>query len=84
MTPREAEQRAQRAPDRTPQNNGSMTVAEWCAHRRLSRSMLYKLWAEGRGPAAYRVGSRRLISAEADAAWLREREAEALRETEAA
>jgi hypothetical protein len=56
--------------------DGSMTIAEWCGHRRLSRSMAYKLWSEGRGPATYFVGSKRFVSAEADAAWLRAREAE--------
>jgi hypothetical protein len=76
VTPREAERRARHsAADHA--HNGSMTVDEWCAYRRLSRSMAYKLWAEGFGPATYYVGTKRLISSEADAAWLAEREAEA-------
>jgi hypothetical protein len=56
---------------------GSMTVTEWCQHRRVSRAMAYKLWAQGKGPKYYCIGSRRYISAEADAAWLAAREAEA-------
>jgi hypothetical protein len=67
MTPQEAERRPR---------HGSMTVGEWCDHRRLSRSMAYKLWAEGRGPQTHYVGTKRLISSEADAAWLAAREAE--------
>jgi hypothetical protein len=83
MTEREKERRArQRAADLA--RNGSMTVAEWCEHRRVSRSMAYKLWAEGRGPITHYVGKKRLISDEADAAWVREREAESVHATEAA
>jgi len=50
--------------------NGSMTILEWCQLRRLSRSMFYKLDAQGLAPQTYSVGTRRLISAEADAAWM--------------
>jgi hypothetical protein len=75
MTEREKERRRrQRNADLA--RNGSMTVDEWCRHRRVSRSMVYKLWEQGRGPKWHYVGAKRLISAEADAAWLREREAE--------
>jgi predicted DNA-binding transcriptional regulator AlpA len=55
----------------------SFSVEEWCRHRKLSRASFYTLAQEGKAPRSYRVGSRRYISAEADAAWLREREAEA-------
>jgi hypothetical protein len=55
---------------------GSMTVSEWCSHRRLSRAQAYKLWKQGRGPRFYQIGARRYISAEADAQWLAAREAE--------
>jgi excisionase family DNA binding protein len=76
MSEQEAERRArQRAASAALR--GSMTVAEWCEYRRLSRSMVYKLWSEGRGPATHFVGTKRLVSSEADAAWLSEREAEA-------
>jgi hypothetical protein len=63
---------------------GSMTVMEWCAHRRISRAMAYVLWQRGRGPRTHHVGAKRLISAEADADWLREREAEAANSAETA
>jgi hypothetical protein len=83
MTKHEKHRRArQRAADLA--RNGSMTVAEWCEHRRLSRSMAYSLWAEGRGPVTHYIGTKRLISREADAAWLLAREAESARATEAA
>jgi hypothetical protein len=55
----------------------SFTIAEWCKHRRISRAMFYKLKNQGRGPRTHGVGVKQLISPEADADWLREREAEA-------
>jgi predicted DNA-binding transcriptional regulator AlpA len=54
----------------------AMTVEEWCAARRLSRAMFYKLLRTGRAPVTYTVGTRRFISEEADAAWQVAREAE--------
>ena len=54
----------------------SFTIAEWCAHRKVSRSMFYKLESQGRAPRTHNIGVRRLISPEADAEWLRQREAE--------
>ena len=75
MTLHEAQRRARQS-KRDLARNGSMTVAEWCEHRRLSRSMAYKLWTEGRGPVTHYIGTKRLISSEADAAWLAEREME--------
>src|SRR5262245_51001776 len=57
--------------------NESLTVAEWCALRKVSRAMLYKLWALGQGPRRHYAGSKVLISAKADAEWLTEREAAA-------
>ena len=83
MTPQE-EQRRRRQSTADHTRNGSLTVAEWCAHRRVSRSMLYKLWKEGRGPASHYIGTKRLISSEADAAWLADREAELADAPEAA
>ena len=73
MSERERERRARQS---AAARSGSMTVAEWCEYRRLSRSMAYKLWQEGRGPMTHYVGTKRLISGEADAAWLLERESE--------
>jgi hypothetical protein len=59
---------------------GSFTIAEWCEHRRVSISMYYKLRAQGKGPATLSVGRHQTITAEADAAWARERQAEAVTE----
>ena len=83
MSERERERRATQS-SRDRKQNESYTVSEWCALRRLSRAMLYKLLAAGLGPATYFVGNRRYVSSEADAAWLAAREAEARTETEAA
>lgn len=54
----------------------SFTIPEWCRHRKVSRSMFYKIKSQGIAPKTYNVGARQLISAEADAEWLRAREAE--------
>jgi hypothetical protein len=54
----------------------SFTIPEWCAHRKVSRSMFYKLEGQGLAPATYSVGTSRRISPDADAAWLRQREKE--------
>lgn len=51
------------------------TVAEFCAAHRISRSKLYELWQEGRGPRKMRVDSRVLISVESATEWRRGREA---------
>ena len=55
----------------------SLTIVEWCALRKVSRSMFYKLDAEGLTPRTHSVGVKRLISPQADAEWLRQREAAA-------
>ena len=60
----------------------SRTVPEWCAHRRVSRAMFYKLDAQGFAPATYYVGTSRRVSPEADAAWLRAREEESKQRNE--
>ena len=57
----------------------SLTIAEWCALRKVSKSMFYLLDGQGRAPRTHNAGVKRLISPEADAAWLREREAESAR-----
>ena len=56
---------------------GSFTIREWCEHRRVSISMYYKLKAQGKAPATLPIGRHQTITAEADAAWARERQAEA-------
>ena len=56
---------------------GSFTVKEWCQHRRISPAMFYKMDQQGVAPRSHYAGSKRLISGEADAEWLEERESEA-------
>jgi excisionase family DNA binding protein len=76
MSEREQARRtAQSRRDR--ERNGSFTVTEWCEYRRISRAMFYKLAEQGRAPLTHHAGAKVLISAEADARWLAEREAEA-------
>lgn len=53
----------------------SYTVNSFCAAEHISRSMLYKLWAEGRGPRFFMVGSVRRISHAARIEWQRMMEA---------
>jgi len=80
MSQRERQRRAaqsRRDLAQNQRNRESFTLSEWCKHRRISKAMLYKLLAQGLGPATYFVGSRRYVSAQADAAWLASREAEA-------
>jgi len=48
------------------------SVREFCARHRISVAVFYKY--PGMMPATFSVGSRRLISREAAAAWRRERE----------
>jgi hypothetical protein len=76
MIEREKSRRAEKR-RRDNEQNRSFSIDEWCAHRSISRGLLYKLWKQGKGPSWHYVAARRLISAEADAAWLAEREAEA-------
>lgn len=56
---------------------GSFTIPEWCEHRRVSISMYYKLKAQGKAPETLPIGRHRTITAEADAAWARQRQAQA-------
>jgi hypothetical protein len=55
----------------------SYTINEFCEAERISRSGLYKLWAQGKGPRWFNVGTKRNISHEARTAWRRQMEAEA-------
>jgi hypothetical protein len=57
----------------------SFTIAEWCALRRLGRTRAFEEISSGR-LRTYKVGRRRFISAEADAKWQRDREAETSQE----
>jgi predicted DNA-binding transcriptional regulator AlpA len=58
----------------------SLKVNEFCAAERISRSALYKLWNEGRGPRFFYIGATRRISHEVRVEWRRKREAEAAAE----
>jgi hypothetical protein len=54
----------------------AFSIDEFCArHGPISRSYYYKLKELGLGPREIKIGTRVLISAEAAAAWRREREA---------
>jgi hypothetical protein len=55
----------------------AFSIDEFCKLHSISRALLYKEWAAGRGPRAMKVGARTLISAEAAEAWRRSTEAEA-------
>jgi hypothetical protein len=55
----------------------SFTIDEWCEHRRVSRPMFYKLKKLGKAPRLHNAGAKPLISPDADADWIRAREAEA-------
>jgi len=52
-------------------------VREFCRRHGVSTGWVYAEWRAGRGPRFFWAGDRRLISAEAAAAWRREQEAEA-------
>jgi hypothetical protein len=55
----------------------SYTVTEFASAERMSRPMVYKLWAEGKGPRYFMVGNRRHISHQARIEWREALEAEA-------
>jgi excisionase family DNA binding protein len=50
--------------------NNVYTVSELCAKARISRSLFYKLLANGKGPPLVRFGRRVVIREEDAAAWL--------------
>jgi hypothetical protein len=55
----------------------SYTIDEFLAAERISRSALYELWAQGKGPRYYRNGNRRIITHRARLDFQAEREAAA-------
>jgi hypothetical protein len=69
-------EREQQRAEQGTRDQGSYTLNEWLKHRRISRSMYYKLTKFGLAPDSYLVGNSRYITAEADAAWLIKRQAE--------
>jgi excisionase family DNA binding protein len=60
-------------------DNPTYTVDEFCSAERISRSLLYKLWRQGRGPRYYLAGSHRRISEQAGQDWHRLLEAETVK-----
>jgi predicted DNA-binding transcriptional regulator AlpA len=54
------------------------TVSGFCEEHHISRSYLYRLWSERRGPRRTKLGRRTLISGEAAAAWRRQMEVETI------
>lgn len=52
----------------------TLTVGQFCRAESISRSMLYRAWAEGWGPKYYKVGVTRRITYRARLEWQRERE----------
>jgi len=55
----------------------SLSVADWCRRHQLSRPTCYAEINSGR-LRTFKVGSRRLITEEADNAWVEAREREAM------
>jgi hypothetical protein len=78
ISDRERARRQRQREDSLAQRPGqkSFTITQWCVRRRVSRAMYYKLKRRGKAPLTYDAGGPR-ISDQADADWLREREAEA-------
>jgi hypothetical protein len=67
-----------RAPPRLRADlQSSRTIDGFCYRQTICRAMFYKLEAEGKAPRTYYVGTRRIVSPEAEAEWVAEREAEA-------
>jgi hypothetical protein len=58
-------------------NDPSLTVDQFCRAENISRSMLYRAWAEGWGPRFYKVGVTRRITHRARQEWQRQQEAAA-------
>jgi hypothetical protein len=61
-------------------DRAAYTIAEFCDAHRISRSKLYELWRQGKGPRVMDIDARRRISKEAAADWRRACEAASARE----
>jgi len=57
-------------------DTAAYTVSSFSEEHHISRSYLYRLWSEGRGPRRTKLGRRTLISGEAAAEWRRRMETE--------
>jgi predicted DNA-binding transcriptional regulator AlpA len=55
----------------------AFTLSDWAEMNGISRGHFYNLQKVGKAPRTFKLGAKRLVSAEANADWLREREAEA-------
>jgi predicted DNA-binding transcriptional regulator AlpA len=51
------------------------SIPEWCELRRICRASFYLRKKRGEAPRSIKIGSRRIITAEADAEWVREQTA---------
>jgi predicted DNA-binding transcriptional regulator AlpA len=60
---------------RAPENKAAFSFDEFCRRNSISRRTLYNILEEGIGPRTIKLRGRRLISAEAERDWHREREA---------
>jgi hypothetical protein len=54
----------------------SLTIPEFCAVEKFSRSLFYKLKKQGKGPRTYAAGAVQRITPEAHQEWRRAMEAE--------
>ena len=63
-----------RKPFNAADHADAYSVGEFCARRRISQQLFYKLKPQGLMPVTFNVGTRVLISREAAAAWRRARE----------
>jgi hypothetical protein len=51
-------------------------VRRFCDSHNVSRTQLYRLWAQGRGPRFFKLGKQLRITAEAAAEWRAQMQAE--------
>lgn len=54
---------------------GVMTIPEFCAWAKISKSTLYELWTQGAGPKRFNAGTATRISRAAAREWILAREA---------
>lgn len=53
------------------------SIPEFLQVYRISRTKLYELWQQGKGPKSYTIGRKRLVSVDAAQSWQRQMEKEA-------
>jgi hypothetical protein len=64
-----------RGPPLDEDQPAAMTIPEFCAWAKISRSTLYVMWSDGVGPKFFKAGTTTRISRMAAAQWLVDREA---------